>query len=397
VYDLDGIAQAARSIVESFDGTPHLVAYATKANSAGPVLHTLFAQGCGADVVSGGELELVLRTGLDPQKIVFSGVAKRDDEIDQALSVGPRGVLALQAESVEEVHRIAARSRTLGRHARVSLRINPSIKIDTHAHVATGHDAAKFGVARGDIGDAFAAVDAHSSVQLVGLSTHIGSTQTSVEPYIAAARVLFEAARAREAQGGPLDFVDAGGGFGIDYGAGCPVTPGDFIRALTRAQGEAGVAHLTLLVEPGRSMVGPFGTLVAGVIQSKVSSATGRRWLMIDAGMNDLVRPAMYQARHRIEPVLVDPAVPVAEYRVVGPICESADDFGSFELPIELAPAFVVIRDAGAYGYTMASQYNGRALPTEVFVAGGRVVGVLQPPPVDRWVEDRLRAPSPHA
>jgi diaminopimelate decarboxylase len=395
VYDLDAMASAARSLRESFDRTPHLIAYATKANSAGPVLRALFAEGCGADVVSGGELELVRQAGLDPEKIVFSGVAKRDDEIDQALACGARGVLALQAESVEEVHRIAARSRALGRPARVSLRINPSIRVETHAHVATGHDSAKFGIARADLNDALAAVDAHSSLHLVGLSSHIGSTQTSVEPYLAAARVLFDAARAREADAAPLAFVDAGGGFGIDYGAGCPVVPADFVRALTSAQREAGLGHLTLVVEPGRSLVGPFGTLLAGVIQAKVSASSGRRWLMIDAGMNDLVRPALYQARHRVEPLRLDPTVPSAAYRVVGPICESADDFGSFDLPTELAPAFVVIRDAGAYGYTMASQYNGRSLPAEVFVAGGRVVAVRQAEPVSRWVDDRLQgAPS---
>jgi diaminopimelate decarboxylase len=394
VYDLDGVARAARDLREAFGSAPSLVAYATKANSAGPVLRAIFGEGCGADVVSGGELELVLASGLDPRKVVFSGVAKRDDEIDQAVGSGPAGIFALQAESIEELHRISARARALGRRARVSLRINPSIQIETHAHVATGHDSAKFGIARADVGEAFAAVDALPELQLVGVSSHIGSTQTSTGPYLAAAGVLFEIARAREAEGAPLSFVDAGGGFGIDYGDGCPVAPPDFVRALLGAQRDARLGDLTIVVEPGRSLVGPFGTLVAAVIQSKTAHASGRRWLMIDAGMNDLIRPALYQARHRIEPVRIDRTSPTAEYRVVGPICESADDFGSFELPHELTPPLVVIRDAGAYGYTMASQYNGRALPAEVFVARGRVAGVLQPEPRSAWVRDRLRVPT---
>src|SRR5687768_17100042 len=210
LYDLDGVRAAARALADSLGDGPSLIAFAAKANSAAPVLKALFVDGCGADVVSGAELALVQEVGLSPDKIVFSGVAKRDDEIDGALCAGGAGIYAIQAESVEEIARIAARATTAGRRARVSLRINPGIAIDTHAHVATGHDEAKFGIARGDLGDAFAAVDLHPSVALVGLSSHIGSTQTSTAPYESAARVLFDIARAREASRGPLEFVDAG-------------------------------------------------------------------------------------------------------------------------------------------------------------------------------------------
>jgi diaminopimelate decarboxylase len=390
LYDLDAIRAAAQSLIRSFGPAPHLVAYAAKANSAGRILRALFAEGCGSDVVSGGELALVLDAGLPPERVVFSGVAKRDDEIDYALSVGPAGIYAVQAESVEELGRIATRARSLAKRARVSLRINPGVLVDTHAHVATGHDAAKFGVARGDVADAFAVVDSHPELRLVGLSSHIGSTQTTTEPYIAAARVLFDLLREREAARGPLEFVDAGGGFGIDYGSGCPVAPADFARALVSAQKEAGLGHLRTLVEPGRSLVGPFGVLVAAVLQAKVSRSTGRRWLMIDAGMNDLIRPALYQARHRIESFRSQSGTPSAAFRVVGPICESSDDFGEFELPSDPLTSHVVIRDAGAYGFTMASQYNGRPMPAEVFVSGGQVVAVAKRSPTDAWVRGRL-------
>jgi diaminopimelate decarboxylase len=390
LYDIDGIRAAAQALEQSFGSGPHLIAYAAKANSAGPILETLFSEGCGADVVSGSELGLVLEAGLPPDKIVFSGVAKRDDEIDRALLAGPAGICAIQAESVEEIVRIAARARAVGRVGKISIRINPGIQIDTHAHVATGHDEAKFGIVRGDLGEAYAAIDSSPDLRLVGLSTHIGSTQTSTEPYIAAARVLFDVVKARESTRGALEFVDAGGGFGIDYGQGCPVAPGDFVRALVAAQRAAGLSH-RLIIEPGRSLVGSFGVLLAGVIQTKVSPSSDRRWMMIDAGMNDLIRPALYQARHRIEPIQATDGAPTARFRVVGPICESSDDFGIHELPAEPPPRRVVIRDSGAYGFTMASNYNGRPLPAEIFVSGGRIVSLSVRGSEAAWIESRLR------
>jgi diaminopimelate decarboxylase len=389
LYDLDSVRAAASSLLAGLGEGSSLVAFAAKANSAGPVLRALFAEGCGADVVSGAELALVQRAGLSANKIVFSGVAKQDDEIERAIRAGDTGIYAIQAESVEEIARIGARAAAVGRRARVSLRVNPGIAIDTHAHVATGHDEAKFGIARADLGEAFAAVDARRDIALVGVSSHIGSTQTSTAPYEAAARVLFDIARAREAANGPLEFVDAGGGFGIDYGNGCPVSPADFARALRAIQKEAGASHLKLVVEPGRALVGPFGVLVASVIQTKASRSSGRRWLMIDAGMNDLLRPALYQARHRIEP-LSDRGAARLAVRVVGPICESSDDFGSYDLPAEPPPERVVIRDSGAYGFTMASNYNGRSLPAEVFVSGGRVVEVFPRRENEAWIASRL-------
>jgi len=209
-------------------------------------------------------------------------------------------------------------------------------------------------------------------------------------PYLAAARILFDLIKAREASRGPLEFVDTGGGFGIDYGDGCPVAPADFAKALVAAKHEARLGHLRSVVEPGRSLVGSYGVLVATVLQPKVSRSTGRRWLMIDAGMNDLVRPALYQARHRIEAVHQKDGAARAGYRVVGPICESADDFGEHDLPSDPLPALVIIRDAGAYGFTMASNYNGRPLPPEVFISEGRVVGVFPRGDVDAWIAGRL-------
>lgn len=388
VYDLDAIGAAARALIEGFGGAPHLVAYAVKANTAGPIVRELAGAGCGADVVSGGELAVALGCGVAPERVLFSGVGKPTRDLELAIGAGAEGILAIQIESVEELARVEARAAALGRTARVSLRINPGVVADTHAHIATGHDEAKFGIARADLPAAWAALRAAPHVRLVGLSCHVGSQLTRTDDYLASAEVLLELAAAREATHGPLAFIDLGGGFGIDYGDGCDASPADFARAAVESLRRAGLAGRTLVVEPGRSLVGPYGVLCARVLQQKRSGA--RRWLMIDAGMNDLIRPALYGARHRIE-ALDGPAPRVggAAYRVVGPVCESSDDFGEHHLS-DPPPEAVAIRDAGAYGFTMASQYNGRALATEVFLRRGAVVHVSRSAGVEAWIEGRI-------
>jgi diaminopimelate decarboxylase len=400
VYDLDAIARGARELDRAFDGVPHRVCYAVKANTAGAVVRTLAAEGCGADVVSGGELLVALACGIGPDRIVYSGVAKRDDEIDRAIACGPRGLGAIQLESLEEIARVEARARAAGKRARVGLRVNPSVDLSeaTHAHIATGHDEAKFGVPLEDAVAAIDAVRASPHVELAGLAVHAGSQFTSLDPYIRSAGVLFELARDRRAAGAcpDLAFVDAGGGFGIDYGDGAAPapSPGEFVRAARREQQTCGVGDLALVIEPGRSLVAAHGVLLAKVIQAKMARVA--RWLMIDAGMNDLVRPALYQARHRV--VALDRDVTgagaganAASWRVVGPVCESSDDFGEHVLPRE-PPEAVALLDAGAYGYTMASEYNGRSLPVEVFVRGGRVVGRTERRSVEAWAAERAAA-----
>ncbi len=394
VYDLDGVAARARDLAEGFGDQPHLVCYAVKANSAGPILTRLASEGCGADVVSGGELQLALACGVPPSKVVYSGVAKRDDELELALRACGVGILSTQVESVEEIPRIERIAARLGVRAPVSLRINPGVEADTHAHIATGHDEAKFGIPRADLERAFDALRESKQVDLVGLSSHVGSQLTTTEAYALAARVLLDLATVAEAAlEKRLAFIDFGGGFGIDYGSGCPATPRDFAalaRDLVRAQNRS---ETRVLCEPGRSLVAPFGVLVSKVIMRKIARPSGvmREWLLIDAGMNDLIRPALYQALHRIEPLECAPPVGAygADVRVVGPVCESSDDFGTHPMP----PSgfdHVVIRDAGAYGFTMASQYNGRPVPTEVFLSKGDIVARLESPGVAAWVASRL-------
>lgn len=392
VYDLDAMEAEARELVAGFGARPHLVAYAVKANSAGPVVRALVRGGCGAEVVSGAELAVALGCGVAPDRVLYSGVGKLARELDAAIGAGERGILAIQMESVEEIARVAARAAALGRRARVSIRVNPGVEADTHAHVATGHDEAKFGVARADLPATWEALAAAPQLDLVGLSCHVGSQLTQVGEYLTAAEVLLALAVERHAAGARLDFLDFGGGFGVDYGAGCAARPADFARKGAALLDASPLAALRLVVEPGRSLVAAHGVLCAAVIDAKRSREGDRRWLVIDAGMNDLIRPALYAARHRIEALDGAHAAPASApgYRVVGPVCESSDDFG--EHPFAAVPERVLIRDAGAYGFTMASEYNGRALPTEVFLRGGRVAEISASPGVDAWVARRLGA-----
>jgi diaminopimelate decarboxylase len=389
VYDVDGIVAEAKAMHDAFEGAPHNVAYAVKANTSGTIVRALAAAGCGADVVSGAELEVALACGIAPEKIVYSGVAKKNAEIDLAITAENKGICAIQVESVEEIFRIDARAAALEKRTRISLRFNPELdEIDTHAHISTGHDEAKFGVAAADIPRAIEAVRAAKHIDLVGLTTHVGSQFTTTGEYLKGARALFGLARNMcNMHALSPQFLDAGGGFGIDYGTGGVTPPSEFIRAARKAQSEHGFGDIPLFIEPGRSLVAAHGVVVSSVIQSKITSA--RRWLMIDAGMNDLIRPALYQARHRIVDLDNDVSKADTPWRVVGPVCESSDDFGSHELP-EKQPDHVAILDAGAYGFTMASQYNGRALAAEVFVKNGAVAHVRPASTTAAWVKSRL-------
>ncbi len=402
VYDLDAMASGARALVDAFEGQPHLIAYALKANTAGAVVRTFVAEGCGADVVSGAELLVALACGVAPDRVVYNGVAKTDGEIDQALGCGPRGIRAVLVESIEEIARVEARALASHRRARVGIRINPSVDLaeSTHAHIATGHDRAKFGVPRGDVSRAVDLVERSPHLELVGMTAHVGSHFVSTAPYVESASVLFGLVRSLRDAGRvrSLEFVDTGGGFGVDYGPDAGgeeprpslPPPAEFIRAARSAQRAVRLDDLALYVEPGRSLVAPHGVLVARVVQVKVAATA--RWLMIDAGMNDLLRPALYQARHRIVALegADDPATAVT-WRVVGPVCESSDDFGE-HLLAPTPPEHVAVLDAGAYGFTMASVYNGRQLPVEAFLRAGRVVGRTERGSADAWAAERSRA-----
>ncbi|HEU4404237.1 MAG TPA: diaminopimelate decarboxylase [Polyangiaceae bacterium] len=391
-YDLDGVAGRARRLAEGFGARDHRIFYAIKANSAGPLLARLRDEGLGVDVVSGGELRLCLRLGFLPERIIFSGVGKSDAELDLALGAGPEGIGALQAESVEELGRVEARARALGRTARVSLRLNPDVEAGAHAHIATGHDEAKFGIPFRDLDAALDEVARRPALRLGGLATHIGSQMTSIAPYERAAERLCEAARRWLDRGFGLDFLDFGGGYGVDYGGGCEAEPADFARAALGALDRAGLGRLRAHCEPGRALVAPEGALVTRVVQVKRwRHPETAGWLFTDAGMHTLLRPALYGARHRIEALGAPPGRgPEAAWRLAGPVCESSDEFGTYRLP-DPPPEALVVRDAGAYGYTMASLYNGHGLPSEVFLEGGRVRSVRRALDAEAWAEERAK------
>ena len=285
-YDLNAIKEATAKTVQNL-GERNLVAYAVKANSAASIIRAITAQGAGCDVVSGGELRLALRAGVEPQRIVMSGVAKTNDELDFAID---RNIKAIQVESLEELKRVTARARHVGKRARLSFRVNPSVQIDSHAHISTGHDRAKFGIPQDDFSAVWQWVDAApEALQAVGVSTHVGSNLKTVEPYLCSARVVCALAHARRQKGLPLEFVNFGGGFGIAYDEAKGAEPEEFARSARDLAASEGLGELQVVIEPGRSLVGPYGILVVRIIQTKTTPT--RQWALIDGAMNDLLRP----------------------------------------------------------------------------------------------------------
>ncbi len=363
VYDLDAVAAAYRRVAAAFEPLGARVLYAVKANANLAVLATLAGLGSGFDVVSGGELVRVLRAGGDPEACVFAGVGKTTEEL--ALAVG-HGV-TVHVESADELDAVAAVAARLERPARFAIRVNPDVEVDTHVNIQTGHDEAKFGVpvavAHELLGRA-----ARGELPLchpVGVHVHVGSQLPDPEGVAAGARVGLEVLEAGRAAGLELDWLDVGGGLPVDYAGGSALGPELFAAALAPLL--AG-RNVRLAVEPGRALVARAGALVAGVLYRKHRSAG--RMLVVDTGMHHLLRPALYQAVHRVRPLRAAPLAGPTE--VVGPICESTDVLATeADLP-DLHPGeLVAFMDAGAYGMTMASNYNSQPRPAEIVVAGG--------------------------
>ena len=363
VYDLDAVAAAYRRVAAAFEPLGARVLYAVKANANLAVLGTLAGLGSGFDVVSGGELVRVLRAGGDPEACVFAGVGKTTEEL--ALAVG-HGV-TVHVESADELDALQAVAARLERPARFAVRVNPDVEVDTHVNIQTGHDEAKFGVpvavAHELLGRA-----ARGELPLcdpVGVHVHVGSQLPDPDGVAAGAKVGLEVLEAGRAAGLELDWLDVGGGLPVDYAGGSALGPELFAAALAPLL--AG-RNVRLAVEPGRALVARAGALVAGVLYRKHRSAG--RMLVVDTGMHHLLRPALYQAVHRVRPLRAAPLAGPTE--VVGPICESTDVLATeADLP-DLHPGeLVAFMDAGAYGMTMASNYNGQPRPAEIVVAGG--------------------------
>ena len=342
---------------------PHALHYALKANSTLAIARLLRELGSGADANSVGEIEVALRAGFEPSQIVFTGVGKTPAELERAVALG---VKSINAESPGELDRIAAIARARGTTARVALRVNPDVDARSHPHISTGLRTNKFGVPIEDARALYRTAVATPGLAPVGVHVHVGSQITSLDPIADATRRVVALIQDLRADGVPLDHVDLGGGLGISYDGSQVPTLSDYAAALASAVARTG---LTLVLEPGRALVGAAGLLLSRVVDVK-EYAADRRFAILDAGMTELMRPALYGAFHRIVAVSPRPGEPRA-YEVVGPLCESSDIFGRDRLLPPLEPGdLVAVLDTGAYAAAMASTYNRRPLAPEVLVDG---------------------------
>jgi len=371
VYSRSAIESAWQALDRAFGTHPHTICYAVKANGNLAVLDVLARLGSGFDIVSGGELRRVQIAGGDLGKVVFSGVAKSVAEIDQALKAG---VFCIDVESVAELERVAQVAAGHPAPAPVALRINPDVDAKTHPYIATGLREAKFGIPIDDAVTAYRRAQAFTSVRISGVAMHIGSQIVATDPFTDAVARMARLIGALRAEGIEIGHVDVGGGFGIRYRDEQLVAPAEFIDALLAGLGREGV-DLPVVIEPGRSIVGNAGVLLTTVEYLKRNGT--RNFAVVDAGMNDLLRPALYQAWHGIEPVQVKKG-PAAIYDVVGPICESGDVLGSDRELAIAADDVLAVMSAGAYGAAMSSNYNARPLAAEVMVDGDQFYLVRQ-------------------
>jgi len=344
-------------------GLDTLVCYALKANSNQAVIATLARGGAGADVVSGGELERALRAGVPAERIVFSGVGKTAEEMAQALAAG---ILQFNVESEPELLALDAVARRLGKRAAIALQVNPDVDAGTHDKITTGRKENKFGIAIEAAPRLYRQAAGLSGLRPASIAMHIGSQLTDLRPFEAAFGRLRDLALRLRRDGIALERLDLGGGLGIPYGRETPPTPADYALLVRRLFGDLG---LRLMFEPGRLIVGNAGILVSRVLYVKQA---GRRFVVCDAAMNDLLRPAMYDAWHAVVPLNEPaPGAPLAPADLVGPVCESADVFAKERaLPPLGAGDLIALRTAGAYGAVMASTYNTRPLLPEVLVRG---------------------------
>jgi len=370
VYSRRAMLAALAGYQRALAGREHLICYAMKANSSLAVLQTFAQAGCGFDIVSVGELERVIAAGGDPARTVFSGVGKTRAEMRRALQAGVR---CFNVESEAELEVLSAVAQACGRTAAVSLRVNPDVDAGTHPYISTGLRGNKFGIAHERAVDVYRRAAALPGLRVDGIDCHIGSQITQVEPYLDALDRVLDLVEAVEAAGIPLHHVDLGGGLGITYTDEQPPETEVFVARLLQRIDARGHSHRVVMFEPGRSLVGNAGVLLAEVLYLKPSAGEGgRNFCIVDAAMNDLVRPAMYEAWMRIEPCRLRADAPAQDWDVVGPVCESGDWLGRDRtLAVQPGDTLAVL-SAGAYGMTMASNYNSRGRAAEVMVDDGR-------------------------
>ncbi len=388
VYSRRAMQAAAQAYQRALAGRPHLLCYAMKANSSLAVLKTFADLGLGFDIVSAGELARVLAAGGDPAKVVFSGVGKRPDEMHTALMAG---VFCFNVESDAELATLSAVAVAAGKTAHISLRVNPDVNPQTHPYISTGLKGSKFGVAHGQARAVYRRAAALPGIRVVGIDCHIGSQVTSIAPYLDALDRLLDLVEQVEADGTAIAHIDMGGGLGITYTDEQPPTADALVAQLLARLDARGHGHRQVLMEPGRSLVGNAGVLLTEVLVLKPGAVHdgGKNFCIVDAAMNDLARPAMYQAWMGVMPCVQRADAPLV-WDVVGPVCESGDWLAHDRALAVLPGDVLAVLSAGAYGMAMASNYNTRPRAAEVLVDNGRATLIRRREMVDDLFRDEL-------
>ena len=365
VYSAALIRERYRALDAAFASRPHRLHYAIKANSTTAVVRELRSLGARADANSGGEIEVALRAGFSADQIVFTGVGKTRAELERAIGLG---VAAINAESPGEADRIAAIAQALGTVANVAVRVNPDVAAGAHPHISTGRASTKFGVSPRDAAGMLRDMARRPVLRIAGLHVHIGSQITRTEPIVAAVQTIVDLAQMAATEGIRMRHLDIGGGLGIAYEPGQQVLSVD--EYATAVLGVVRDTDLEVVLEPGRWIVAPAGVLVTQIVDIK-NREGGGFFVVVDAGMTDLIRPAFYGAYHGIEPVMRREGPPIRA-EIVGPICETSDTLGQDrQLPPQQVGDLIAVHDTGAYGAVMASNYNRRPIAAEVMVDNG--------------------------
>ncbi len=385
VYSRATLERHWHAFDRAFASHPHLICYAVKANSNLAVLNVLARLGSGFDIVSVGELERVLRAGGAPEKIVFSGVGKRKDELRRALEVGIR---CFNVEVAEELDRLDAIAGSLGCRAPVSLRVNPDVDARTHPYIATGLKENKFGIAMDQALDEYRRAAAMPNLDIIGIDCHIGSQLTEAAPFLDALDRVLAVAETLAQRGIRIHHLDLGGGLGIRYEDEAPPEPAAYAQALLqRLNG----ADYEIILEPGRAIAGNAGILLTRVEYLKPTRE--KNFAIVDAAMNDLLRPSLYGAWQEIVPLVKNSSAPIATYDIVGPVCETGDFLGKGRRLALIVGDLLAVRSAGAYGFSMSSNYNSRPRPAEVMVAGDRAHLVREREQVVHlWIGEQIPA-----
>ena len=366
VYSHAAIARAYTELDEAFSGLDHLVCYAVKANGNLAVLRTLASLGAGADIVSGGELYRAMRAGFDPKKVVFAGVGKTEAELLAGL--GER-ILLFNVESASELERLEQLAARFGKRARVSLRVNPDVDAGSHDHITTGRERDKFGIPVDQALELAERAKRYRCVDIIGVHQHIGSQITKLQPFRDSVERSAGLVEELQERGFDIQYFNIGGGLGIRYKDEETSTPRELVEEIRPILGRLQKGPVKILCEMGRYISGGAGVLLTGVVYRKTSGE--KDFIVADAGMNDLLRPSLYDAHHEVLPVREDGAVARAD--LVGPVCESGDYLArDRELPDAREGDLLAVMDAGAYGFSMASNYNSRPRPAEVMVSGDR-------------------------